>query len=257
MRTFYLAGTMAVLTALLGACSTSSVENAGQQIAIEDPTAPPATETPGAPEAPATDAAPTEAPLFTRPVISGVALIEPTDKQVAQQQLNQKISGNSNVRDPFLTIPGTVPLPELPKPQPATPPTTTRTPVVRVLEPEPTLPEPAEARAVEVSGVIEIGGEQYAIIAAPNEPTTRYVKAGQRIAGNQVLVKRIETFGTPVVILEQYGVEVTRPIGETAVAAATNPNEPPSRSAPNPAQTNRPAPGVILPPPTATSPLLP
>jgi hypothetical protein len=257
MRTFYLAGTVAVLTALLGACTTDTIENAGQQVAIQDPTAPAVVETPGAPTDPAATPTIPNQPLFTQPVISGVALIEPTDKDKAQQALNQKISGNSNVRDPFLTIPGTVPLPELPKPNPNPPQNVIRpTAPVRLVNPEPTLPDPSEAKAVAVSGVIEIGGEQYAIIAAPNEPTTRYVRAGQRVAGNQVLVKRIETFGTPVVVLEQYGVEVIRPIGETVASAPTNAN---NNSAPNaPAQNNnRPAPGVILPPPTASSPLFP
>ncbi|AFY71413.1 hypothetical protein Pse7367_3165 [Thalassoporum mexicanum PCC 7367] len=253
MRTFYLAGTMAVLTALLGACTTNSIENAGDQLSMSDPLAP--TEETPAEEVPAATApTATEQPLFTRPVVSGVQLIPPTDKQEVQQELNQKISGNSTVRDPFLTIPGTVPLPELPQANPTPPPNVLRPSGPTVTVAEPTLPIPTEARAVEVSGVIEIGGEQYAIIAAPNEPTTRYVRAGQRVAGNQVLVKRIVTFGTPVVILEQYGVEVTRPIGEK-VAAAPNSNSP--TNAPNAPQTNRPAPGVILPPPTATSPLLP
>jgi hypothetical protein len=256
MRTFYLAGTMAIMAALLGACSTNSIETAGDNLSMEaDPLAP-ATATAEAPtdaEAPGAPTATTapEEQLFTQPVISGIALTEPTDKAVAQQELNQKLSGNANVRDPFLTIPGTVPLPTLPSANPAPPPNLIR-PVAPVRVVEPTLPDPLDARAVEVSGIIEIGGEQYAIISAPNEPTTRYVKAGQRVAGNQVLVKRIETFGTPVVILEQFGVEVTRPIGEKMAAApnSNNPNAP--QTAPN-----RPAPGVILPPPTATSPLLP
>ena len=79
----------------------------------------------------------------------------------------------------------------------------------------PPLPEPTLARAVEVSGVVMIRGIAQAIVKAPNEPTSRYVSAGQRLSNGQVLVKRIEVFSgsDPVVILEENGVEVARPVG--------------------------------------------
>jgi hypothetical protein len=66
-----------------------------------------------------------------------------------------------------------------------------------------------------------VGGVQMAIVKVPNEPD-RYVREGQRIANGQVLVKRIETNRgpNPVVILEQYGVEVARGVGD---APSTSP----------------------------------
>ncbi|MGP1382220.1 MAG: hypothetical protein ACTS2F_01605 [Thainema sp.] len=75
------------------------------------------------------------------------------------------------------------------------------------------------ATAVVVTGVVEVGGVDYAIVDVPNEPS-RYVREGQRIANGQVLVKRIEVRegGEPRVILEQNGVEVARRVGEGAVA---------------------------------------
>ncbi|QSJ16016.1 hypothetical protein JYQ62_30265 [Nostoc sp. UHCC 0702] len=79
------------------------------------------------------------------------------------------------------------------------------------------LPPPAQpeiARAAFVSGVVLIGKEPQAIIKMPNEPS-RYVQTGQRLA-NGVLVKRIEMNegSNPVVILEQYGIEVAKMVGE-------------------------------------------
>ncbi len=81
------------------------------------------------------------------------------------------------------------------------------------------LPPPAQpelARAVIVTGVVLIGREPQAIIKVPNEQASRYVQAGQRLA-NGLLIKRIEMNegSNPIVILEQYGIEVARMVGET------------------------------------------
>ncbi|MEH2452514.1 hypothetical protein [Nostoc sp.] len=83
------------------------------------------------------------------------------------------------------------------------------------------LPPPAQpdlARAVVVTGVVLISKEPQAIIKVPDEPTSRYVQAAQRLA-NGVLVKRIEMNQgyNPIVILEQYGIEVAKMVGEGAV----------------------------------------
>ena len=76
-------------------------------------------------------------------------------------------------------------------------------------------PQPKLAQAVLVSGVVQVGNQPQAIIKVPSEPTSRYVKAGQRLASG-VVVKRIEMNegSEPVVILEQYGIEVARMVGE-------------------------------------------
>ncbi|MBD2413426.1 hypothetical protein FACHB389_05230 [Nostoc calcicola FACHB-389] len=90
----------------------------------------------------------------------------------------------------------------------------------------PPAPQPDLARAVVVTGVVLISKEPQAIIKVPDEPTSRYVQAGQRLA-NGVLVKRIEMNGgsNPIVILEQYGIEVAKMVGEGPV------NSTPSASA--------------------------
>ncbi|AFY32148.1 hypothetical protein [Calothrix sp. PCC 7507] len=90
----------------------------------------------------------------------------------------------------------------------------------------PQSPQPELAKAVIVSGVVLLGNQLQAIIKVPNEPASRYVQAGQRLA-NGVLIKRIEMNegSNPVVIVEQYGIEVARMVGDapTATAAGNNP----------------------------------
>lgn len=122
--------------------------------------------------------------------------------------------------------------------------------VLPLVVPNPTLvsvlPPPVQpelARAVLVTGVVLIGQEPQAIIKVPNEPTSRYVQAGQRLA-NGVLVKRIEMNegSNPVVIFEQYGMEVARNVGESPINAAsptTTPQNPVSVTTPpqNPTST--------------------
>lgn len=89
-------------------------------------------------------------------------------------------------------------------------------------------PQPTMARAVEVSGIVQIGNVPYAIVKAPNEPTSRYVRVGQSLSDGEVLVKRIVTNqgAEPFIVLEQYGIEVVRSVGEGGAAAASNASMP-------------------------------
>ena len=82
-------------------------------------------------------------------------------------------------------------------------------------------PQPKLAQAVLVSGVVQVGNKPQAIIKVPSEPTSRYVQAGQRLASG-LLVKRIEMNegSEPIVILEQYGIEVARMVGEVPMGAS-------------------------------------
>ncbi|MBD2567653.1 hypothetical protein [Anabaena lutea] len=88
-------------------------------------------------------------------------------------------------------------------------------PIKPVLPPQ---PQPEAAKAVLVSGVVLIGRQPQAIIKVPEEKTSRYVQAGQ-LLGNGVLIKRIEMNrgSNPIVILEQYGIEVGKAVGEKPV----------------------------------------
>jgi hypothetical protein len=88
--------------------------------------------------------------------------------------------------------------------------------------PPPPPPDTKLADGTEVTGVIEVGNQIQIIAKAPNEPSSRYIKVGQKIANGEVTVKRVEKdSGEPVVVLEQNGVEVRKTIGQ-AVAIATD-----------------------------------
>lgn len=98
----------------------------------------------------------------------------------------------------------------------------------------PPTPQPELARAVAVTGVVLVGSEPQAIIKVPNEPTSRYVQAGDRLSSG-LLVKRIEmnSGSEPVVIFEQFGIEVARMVGEGAAAPATTASADNAPPAPN------------------------
>ena len=114
--------------------------------------------------------------------------------------------------------------------------------------PPPPPPDTKAADATSVTGTVEISGKIYAILTAPNEPATQ-VEAGQLISNGKVLVKRIDINSEPpIVVLQQNGVEVFRPVGAAPKVAAqadtptTTPN-PPASPTPNPTEP----PAFILP----------
>lgn len=76
--------------------------------------------------------------------------------------------------------------------------------------------EPTLAQQVVISGLYEAGGRTKLIIQAPEESTSRYVEVGQYLSNGKVLVKSVDRnhFPTPMVVLEQGGVEVSKIIGE-------------------------------------------
>lgn len=80
---------------------------------------------------------------------------------------------------------------------------------------EPVLPIPNEARGVFVSGVVQLSGEPVAIVEAPNENVARHVSAGASLSNGQVKVKSINVNSSkPYVVLEQYGLDISRAVGE-------------------------------------------
>jgi len=98
---------------------------------------------------------------------------------------------------------------------------------------------PQLAQNVTVMGVIQIGEVTQAIVQVPNEATSRYVQVGQRLSNGQVLVKRIEMNegAEPLVILEQYGVEVAKGVGEEP-ANQNDGQTPPTAALPSPVLQN-------------------
>ncbi len=170
-------------------------------------------------------------PFTEPPVVEGIitsSLIEPIDRKERLKQLK----ANEGRQDPFRELDAKIPPPPpppappnvnqpSPPPRPLAPPRGTITIKEPLVSETPPPPEPAEARAVKVSGILQIGQEVVAIASVPGDRLpTRTLRVGQKIADGKVLVKAIDTSGlTPRVILEQFGIEVQRGVGEVVAAA--------------------------------------
>lgn len=182
-------------------------------------------------------------------------LIQPTNADERAKEVQARINAQQVKKDPFFGVPPVLQQPMIPQagrspqptltgqrvpplpgaPQPALPPVTIATAPPRPSSPfppgrtpagpatpgvpaRPVPPPPTAnlANAVEVSGVVYVGGKAQAIVKAPNETTSRYVRVGQRLSDGQVLVKRIEINrgSDPIVVLEENGIEVPRAVGE-------------------------------------------
>ncbi|MGK7955174.1 MAG: hypothetical protein AB4063_07920 [Crocosphaera sp.] len=90
---------------------------------------------------------------------------------------------------------------------------------------DPILPIPNEARGVVVSGVMQLNGTPVAIVKAPNETVARQVRVGASLSNGQVKVKAINVNSQkPYVVLEQYGLEIPRGVGEPAEKSVEPPN---------------------------------
>ncbi|WP_333319485.1 hypothetical protein [Microcoleus sp. D3_18a_C4] len=98
-------------------------------------------------------------------------------------------------------------------------------PQIPVVPAPPPPPSTDLATGTEVSGVVKVGNETQVIVKVPNEPTSRYVKVGQRLSNGQVLVKRVDIKpgADPVVILEENGVEVAKGVGEKPASREQKP----------------------------------
>ncbi|MEB3359524.1 MAG: hypothetical protein VKK04_22555 [Synechococcales bacterium] len=110
----------------------------------------------------------------------------------------------------------TVPSPAAPSAPASAPPSSAALPSA-----PPAPPPSLLAEAIEVSGVVEVGGRTNIIVQVPNERTSRYVGVGETLANGQVLVKRVESSpgGDPLVILEQNGREVIRTVGSASMVS--------------------------------------
>ncbi len=202
-------------------------------------------------------AKPTETPApeaFKAPFVTGQstqALIPTTDKKARTQELEQKLGVKSTqLRDPFTsTIINPVPNLEAILAKPKAPPNLRRAVVVRTTSKRIATvvpPDTSAADSVLVTGIVEISGTTYAIVSGGNEPNARYVRGGQTIGNGKVLVKRIDTNAEPpIVVLQQNGVEVSRPVGAPSVVASTTTtsNQPPT----NASQPNALPPSAIPP----------
>ncbi len=128
--------------------------------------------------------------------------------------------------------------PNAPNPRVRRPEEITSTPTIETVE---NLPNADLAENVLITGLVELGDRIQIILQAPEEASSRYVEVGQYISNGQVLVKRIESsFPTPVVVLEQAGIEVDKVVGQAKEETTEEekntflPPPPPSISLSNP-----------------------
>jgi hypothetical protein len=182
--------------------------------------------------APSIPIVPTVAPPTVRRVVPELPALPPRVSVVSNRSFRPRSAVISARTQPRPTTRVAIALPKLPRPMPMTR-GRSFTPVLPRVMPQvvpnpslvsvlPPTQQPELARAVAVTGVVLVGSEPQAIIKVPTEPTSRYVYAGDRLS-NGLLVKRIEmnSGSEPVVIFEQFGIEVARMVGEGAAAPAT------------------------------------
>jgi hypothetical protein len=195
-------------------------------------------------------------PTFNTPFVTGQKtqeLIATTDKQARVEELEKKIGVDSKQsRDPFTsTVINPVPKLETLLAKPKVQPNLRAAIVVRTSNRPKAVYIPPDTKAAEgtkVTGTVEVSGTIYAIISAFGEPTSRYVRAGQMISNGKVLVKRIDTNAEPpIVVLQQNGVEVLRPVGAPVISS--NPDQPADAAAATPASTQPTTAPITLPPP--------
>jgi hypothetical protein len=190
---------------LVGLCLLTVGCTIGQEEAVVPPPVQPLSPQPAA------------TPLTTAIAAAPIGLITPTDPGVRLKEIK------SGRPDPFASV--------LPPP---TPPQSTggfsgtganpSQPGLPGLPALPPVPEPTQAKGVKVSGIMLVSGLPRAIVTAPNESVSRTVSVGDRLSNGAVLVKSIDANSpNPMVVLEQYGQDVSVAIGEEGVVIASAP----------------------------------
>ena len=168
------------------------------------------------------EVAPADGEGFGDPVVDGedtaigtlpIDLIPSTPPDDRAAQVSRERS------DPFALLP-TAPVVDIPVPEEIEQGELAPIPELVPGQPiAPPQPIPEIARAIAVTGVVQLGNVPYAIVDAPNEPHSRYVREGQFLSNGEVLVKRINVNpgGEPVVIFEQFGIEVATTVGSGGI----------------------------------------
>ncbi|EGK90667.1 hypothetical protein D0A34_12210 [Microcoleus vaginatus PCC 9802] len=180
----------------------------------------------------------------TRPPATGPIAVRPQGAPNPQPRQPRR-AGPPRPPQPIAARPIGVPdLPELPvdkRPPQWVDPNPPPPPVIPVVPPPPPPPSTDIATGTEVSGVVKVGNETQVIVKVPNEPTSRYVKVGQRLSNGQVLVKRVDLKqgADPIVILEENGVEVAKGVGEKPASRQSQPANAVISRLPNPNSSAR------------------
>jgi len=195
------------------------------------------------------------APTFEKPTIPSSSASLPTIPvkgmiQTTNSQARLSQISTSGRRDPFAAVlPASIQLPPQKVAQPSATQTVKQAPI-RQTAPQPIAQSPLPltpivalpplpmsqapvsiappisqtslADAVQITGVVQIGGRAIAIIQSPEEGTARYVKPGDSVANGRVLLKRIimSKNGEPTIVLQENGVEVIKSVGSSGAIAS-------------------------------------
>ncbi len=226
MRRNLLIAVLGTLALTAGGCAGGDTTVGTSPEALGSPSAVPVSPVPDAAASPSPGV--TAQPLGTVPVANQPVGTLPPDLIASTNAGDRVQEIRRNRPDPFATVsvqPNVQP-PEntnaQPAAQPAAPSSGSLAPIPELVPSGPRLPAvplppPTDAaRAVLVTGVVQIGNIPYAIVSAPNEASSRYVRVGQSLANGQVIVRRIDMNrgGEPAVVFEQNGVEIVTTVGE-------------------------------------------
>lgn len=152
------------------------------------------------------------APLPSSPIVVPTRVSPPAPPQPVAQPV---------ATTPATNLPQIEPIPLATAPVPVESPRSSTRPADPVQpQPSPTAIAPSAPSAsllesIEVSGVVQVGGQTSVIVRVPNEQSSRTAAVGDRLANGRVLLKRVDMSGggDPVVVLEQDGVEVMHSVG--------------------------------------------
>jgi hypothetical protein len=136
------------------------------------------------------------------------------------------------------------PVPNLPDENPNTPPIASPGMPPGGTPGEPSIPDtppaPQLASQIEVRGVVQLdNGYSYAIVRGPNEKSSSNLAQGDLVPNTGITIKRIEVDRSEgkmsgMVVLEENGVEITRPVGEKVAGAEGESENTPGNNFPNP-----------------------
>ncbi len=153
-----------------------------------------------------------------KPAKDKVATLNPKPDPKPSVAVGNKPTTKTPARKPHVAIkpaPPTVVIKPLPEPVKVAPITI------------PAKPEAKLAATVGISGIMQVDGKTQVIVKLPNESFSRYVEVGDRIYDGKVRIKRVEGEQSlsPMVVLEESGVEVSRRVGDTPGAAPKEGNK--------------------------------
>ncbi|MFQ3679724.1 MAG: hypothetical protein SNJ60_04360 [Pseudanabaenaceae cyanobacterium] len=141
------------------------------------------------------------------------AVFVPT-KSLAERQREVRQELATRRQDPFAQLPGTVvvvppPRPVVPSvpvgaPSPQARPRPVSAPVRSVPVSVRPQPQPLPAASLQVTGVVDMGADIYAIVSVPGDLTSQYVRRGQRLASG-IYVQDVFAGPSPGVVVLQNG----------------------------------------------------